>query len=304
MNSDSGACLDIGIGPSTLDFFLTQTKLSNGQELRKHILDLQSEAVKIHPYPCLLAFDFVKLKIVTLPSYDAFQGAWKARQDPLFLDVGACFGTDLRKVAADGFPAHSLIAIDLRREFWDLGHKLFRSTEETFPAAFLHGDIFDDAVMREGEIQYRIEPHDDATGMNRPSISKPLSSLVALEGRIDFIYTSNLFHLLTEAQQLSIARKLASLLSPARGSMIFGAHMGRPQKGLRTEAPPPRPGYLGSDMFCHSAASWVELWDGEVFEKGAVKVEAELIDPHREDIRKMLEPGAIHYQLLWSITRL
>ncbi len=171
-----------------------------------------------------------------------------------------------------------------------------------FPAAFIHGDIFDDAVLREGDIRYGKQAAREADSTFK--LPKPLTSLLPLEGRIDFIYTSNLFHLFTEAQQLSTARKLASLLSSTPGSMIFGAHMGRPQKGFRTEASPPKPGYLGSDMFCHSAASWVELWDGEVFEKGSVKVEAELMNPHREDLRKMLEPGAIHYQLLWSVTRL
>lgn len=192
-------------------------------------------------------------------------------------------------------------------EFWDLGHELYRSTEETFPAAFIHGDIFDDTVLKEGNILYGGDSAlSDGTPDNLPELTlpKPLSSVVPLEGRIDFIYSSNLFHLFTEAQQLSTARKLASLLSPVPGSMIFGAHMGRLQKGFRTEAPPPKPCYLGSDMFCHSAESWIELWDGEVFAKGTVKVEAELIDPHREDLRKMLEPGAIHYQLLWSVTRL
>ncbi len=61
--------------------------------------------------------------------------------------------------------------------------------------------------------------------------------------------------------------------------MIFGAHVSRPEKGFRTEAPPPAPGYLGNRMFCHSAASWAELWDGEVFEKGTVRVEAVVVGP-------------------------
>ncbi len=44
---DSDVCLDVGIVPSTLDFFLTQTKIPDALELRKHILELQSEAVKV-----------------------------------------------------------------------------------------------------------------------------------------------------------------------------------------------------------------------------------------------------------------
>ncbi|KLO19218.1 hypothetical protein SCHPADRAFT_843881 [Schizopora paradoxa] len=300
--SDTDVCLDINITPFTLGFFLTQTGIADARALREHVLEVQNEAVKIHPYPCIRTFDFVKLRISTLPSYNAFLEASKHRADPLFLDVGACFGTDLRKVATDGFPVRNLIGIDLRREFWDLGHKLYRSTEKTFPATFIHGDILDDVVLSEGIIRYGRQAACDSELKGRDPLS--LTSLNPLQGRIDFIYVSNLFHLFTEAQQVLAARKLASLLSPIPGSMIFGAHMGRPQKGLRTEAPPPKPGYLGSDMFCHSAESWKEMWEGEVFERGTVKVETELVDPHREDLRKMLEPGAIHYQLLWSVTRL
>ncbi len=190
----------------------------------------------------------------------------------------------------------------LRKEFWDLGHKLYRSTEEMFPAAFIHGDIFDDAVLREGDIRYGKQAAREADSTFK--LPKPLTSLLPLERahRLHLhLEPLSPLHRGAAAEHRAQAR-LAALIYA--GSMIFGAHMGRPQKGFRTEASPPKPGYLGSDMFCHSAASWVELWDGEVFEKGSVKVEAELMNPHREDLRKMLEPGAIHYQLLWSVTRL
>ena len=32
-------------------------------------------------------------------------------------------------------------------EFWDLGHKSFRTTPEIYPAKFLAGDAFDDAHL-------------------------------------------------------------------------------------------------------------------------------------------------------------
>jgi len=32
-------------------------------------------------------------------------------------------------------------------EFWEYGHELFKSTSETFPAAFISGDALDPALI-------------------------------------------------------------------------------------------------------------------------------------------------------------
>lgn len=49
-------------------------------------------------------------------------------------------------------------------------------------------------------------------------------------------------------------------------------------------------------VFCHSPESWTELWDGEIFEKGTVRVETELIAVNRG--------GDIAHWMKWSVTRL
>jgi len=166
---------------------------------------------------------------------------------------------------------------------------------------FIPGDVLDESFIRPGKTSYR-EPGDVTVVKATPELST-LKSLIPLEGRVGFIHVSNFFHLFTEAGQLNLARGLASLLSPATGSMIFGAHVSRPEKGFRIEAPPPAPGYLGNRMFCHSAASWAELWDGEVFEKGTVRVEAVVLDQRREDL-VVLDPGVKFHQIVWSVIRL
>ena len=97
--------------------------------------------------------------------------------------------------------------------------------------------------------------------------------------------------------QLQLARALGSLLSPAPGSMIVGRHNGLPQKGFWRDR-----AFL--DMFCHSPESWEEMWDGVVFEKGTVKVEALLVE---KQSRMMLPDGAVGHKpifiLEWSVTR-
>lgn len=132
---------------------------------------------------------------------------------------------------------------------------------------------------------------------------RSLNTLAPLHGRISFIHASNLFHLFSEVNQLAVAHKLGSLLAPEPGSMIFGVHVSRPEKGFRTEAPPPAPGYLGNLMFCHNVDSWKDLWEEKVFKKGSVKADVELAEQPRADL-VLLEPGVKFYQLRWCVTRM
>ena len=86
------------------------------------------------------------------------------------------------------------------------------------------------------------------------------------------IHTSSFFHLFSEEQQLELAQKMAGLLSPVPGSTIFGMHAGLAEKGFSKEGNR----RTGGPLFCHSPDSWKELWNGGIFKKGTVKVEATL----------------------------
>lgn len=48
-----------------------------------------------------------------------------------------------------------------------------------------------------------------------------------------------------------------------------------------------------ADVFCHSPESWVAMWDGKVFAKGKVRVDATM---------KWEDRG--FWQLQWSVVRL
>lgn len=89
---------------------------------------------------------------------------------------------------------------------------------------------------------------------------------------------------------------MATLLSPRPGSVIFGSHGGRPEKGMRTEFQ----NHTGSVMFCHSPESWRELWDGQVFKKGSVKVDCGLKKMERTAHLSTIEGAEL---LWWSVTR-
>jgi hypothetical protein len=138
------------------------------------------------------------------------------------------------------------------------------------------------------------EPFYSQSPLPRPADLKILTSLTPLQGHISVIHASLLFHLFDEEKQLTLAKQLATLLSPEPGSIIFGVHGGLNTKGMKLS-------YSGRQMFCHSPESWIELWDGVVFRKGSVKVEAMIVE--RESPRDDY-PAPKFLLLVWAVTRL
>ena len=219
-------------------------------------------------------------------------------------------GAEVRKIVRDGWPISHAIATDLEAGmgparclhsyvkimfclgtgFWDLGHKLFRSTPETFPVKFLAGDAFDDA-------------HLSLTASVPSGPSPPVRSvntLTELRGHISVIHASSLFHLFNEEKQFELGKRVAALLDPRPGSIIFGSHGGMPVKGQRQG--------IFRKMFCHSSETWAQMWEEQIFEKGQVKVNTVLREANMMAERLgraiPIEQGAKFYVLAWSVERL
>ncbi|KAK0435186.1 hypothetical protein EV421DRAFT_1837199 [Armillaria borealis] len=279
-------------------FFKAQTGIEDDVALKNHIFTVQEEAYKantwVYPYNCIRGFGFAKLKISRQPCYQQFLDLGKNRKGAIYADIGCCFGNDPRKAVVDGYPVEQVIASDLHPEFWELGHKLFKTTAETFPARFIPQDIF----QLKGLTKEDVPP----SGISIPKLSQ-VQSLADLRGNISAIHTSAFFHLFDEEGQFEVAKIMAVLLSSEPGSMIFGVHGGRPEKGLRSE--------VGSNsgrrrnMFCHSPESWRSLWDGEIFPKGSVRVDAFLHASERDHNRlDTVDPSIKTYHLVWCVTLL
>ncbi|OBZ78824.1 hypothetical protein A0H81_00363 [Grifola frondosa] len=246
--------------------------IQDAEALKKHILTVQEEAYAVHPYPCIRRFTFLRVKLS--PS--------------ILLDVGCCFGNDACNLPRTlGRISQSPI------ELWDLGHKLFLSTKETFPVPFIAGDAFNPAHLE------AVPPFYSPPETPVPTLST-LTSLNPLRGHVSAIHISAVFHLFDEEQQLQLARNLAGLLSPEPGSIIFGLQSSRPEKGFRVEAGVPNS--HGKPMFCHNPESWTEMWDGQVFAKGTVKVDAILKEMERNDLQPV--NGGRFWVMIWCVTRL
>ncbi|KAJ7220508.1 hypothetical protein GGX14DRAFT_674926 [Mycena pura] len=272
-------------------FIREQTGMHDPETLKKHILEVQQKAYDLYGHRCIRGFAFTRTRIATLPAYQAALTLGREREGAILLDLGCCFGTDIRKAASDGFPVQNLIASDLRPAFWNCGHELFQTNPDTFPIKFLAGDAFDPAFLA---------PTEPLTSQDEVSTPAPplasLTSLTPLRGHVSALHTSSVFHLFFEAQQLQFARALASLLSPAPGSVIFGAHTGRRVKGFNMGGCCSG----GHHMFCHSPETFREMW-GEVFKEGTVKIEVEL-RPRQPDVHEIKSEDM--GRLVWSVTRI
>ncbi|GLB41662.1 hypothetical protein LshimejAT787_1002620 [Lyophyllum shimeji] len=272
-----------GLSPEEFDFFKAQTGIEDEDVMKRHIIAIQKKAYEIYGYPCIRTFSFTKLKIYRLPAYQSALKLLSEHPDAILLDIGCCFGNDVRKAVADGWPVRNVIASDLVQGFWDLGHELFKSTPETVPAAFIAGDAFDPNILAPGP------PVDSVPQTPRPDL-RSLTSLNPLQGRISVIHASSFFHLFGKERQEDLARRLATLLSPLPGSVIFGSHGGSTKPEYAED------GLAEHRLFRHSPESWTELWDGNVFEKGKVKVETRLKQVERPD-------SSLATLLVWSVTR-
>ena len=165
---------------------------------------------------------------------------------------------------------------------------MFRTTPETYPAKFLAGDVFDDA---------HLSPTALAPSGPPPSVGS-VNSLTELRGHISTIYASFLFHLFNEEKQFELGKRLAGLLDPRPGSIIFGSHSAGPVKGQRSDP--------FTKMFCHSPESWTQMWEEEIFEKGEVQVSTILKELGVTAEGRVLPAGgeANLYWLAWSVERL
>ncbi|KAJ8592964.1 hypothetical protein M405DRAFT_638963 [Rhizopogon salebrosus TDB-379] len=241
------------LDPTSLEFFKQQTGIAGEDDLKRHIFGVQAQAFAVAPYPCIYSFGFTKLRISKHPKYQNVLQLGRDCTGALLLDLGCCFGNDARKAVADGWPVTQIISTDIKQEFWDLGHDLFRSTSESFPSTFIAGDCLEPSFLTS-------DP-----GPASPSPVPDLSSITSLNdlhGTLTAIHASSIFHLFSAEEQASL--------------------IGLPRQGTVGEE------VLGMsvEMYCYDPESWKKLWE----DAGSFKVEAfltEVIDLKGEVAWKM-----------------
>ncbi|ORX37826.1 hypothetical protein BD324DRAFT_623461 [Kockovaella imperatae] len=238
---------------SALAFFLQATGANDVKELEAKSRSLQEEAYKLWPYPCIRRWSFLSTKNAEHPIYERILKLG-TESNAIFLELGCFFGTDSRRLTYDGWDPSRIVGTDLRPEWFEKGYELF-SDKSTCEIKFIPGDIFDSALLPTS-----FESGSSAT-IDVETL-KSLNSLAPLQGHVRAMSAFSFFHLFEEQGQFELAKRVATLISPKKGSIIFGAHQGGIKKGSLSRANSHDP---NATRFVHSPESWVDMWETEIF---------------------------------------
>lgn len=198
------------------------------EKVDNHVDVIRERAFKIFPYPCIGMYRFLDLGLRQTGVYDEVLERLKDGEQ--FLDLGCCFGQEIRQLIADGAPPENLHGSDLRQEFVGLGYELFPDREREGRKISWHlANVFDDADPAWKDIT----------------------------GKISIIYTGAFFHLFDRDEQLAVAKRVVSLLKPEPGVLLLGRQVGNDNPGTFSAS-----GYSGEkERFRHNVQSWTELWN-------------------------------------------
>lgn len=176
------------------------------------------------------------------PLYPSVLAKLKSDEDIKLLDLGCCFGQDIRRLIIDGAPAKKLVGTDIEAGFIDLGYELFKD-RTSLGIRFEAGDFF-------------LPP---PSGPNLEAQS------------FDFVHASAFFHVFSWDEQVKAMTKTLGLLKARPESMLFGRLAGNAEgkvvkfKGTRS-----------GELYQHNKVTFVKLMR-EVEEKigKELKVEVE-----------------------------
>jgi len=87
------------------------------------------KARKVYDYKCLQGGQFAVSRIAKNPFYIAQIKNSTEIKNLRFIDIGACFGADIRRFILDGGSVENVEAVDVCSDFWEMGMKLFGDEE-------------------------------------------------------------------------------------------------------------------------------------------------------------------------------
>eukprot|EP01111_Echinosteliopsis_oligospora_P019243 TRINITY_DN9208_c0_g1_i1.p1 TRINITY_DN9208_c0_g1~~TRINITY_DN9208_c0_g1_i1.p1 ORF type:complete len:280 (+),score=47.45 TRINITY_DN9208_c0_g1_i1:31-870(+) len=220
---------------STISLFQHYCQLSP-DEIAKHIEHIRDKAWQIYNYPCIGLYRFLEFSVCMNPKYEEIVNKMKKEEGAKLLDLGCCFGQDIRRLVVDGVDSKNIVGVDLEKPFIDLGFELFKD-KESLKAQFQVGDIFQDQFLH----QY--------------------------EGYFDVIHVSSFIHLFEYDQQVYIIKKIAKTLSSKPGSIVLGRQVGTKEPGNYDRAGAP-----GQLMYRHNEDSFTNMWRQHVTGDWAITV--------------------------------
>lgn len=143
-----------------------------------------------------------------------------------YLDVGCCFGQDLRQLVLDGVPSQHLVGLDIAGALMEHGYELFLD-RATLQSRFFEADVFKGA----------------SAGTQWTDLER--------DG-VDVVHCSAFFHLFLLEDQHAAAKQIAKLVK--KGGVIVGRQMGSVKPG---DVPAIAEGSLS---YRHNVETFDALW--------------------------------------------
>ncbi|OTB04256.1 hypothetical protein M426DRAFT_59074 [Hypoxylon sp. CI-4A] len=194
-------------------------------EVVKHINDIRERGFAANPYPCIGLYRFAILTLLTHPLYNTIVQRLKA-PGATYLDVGCCFGQDLRQLVHDGIPSDRLTGLDVAGALMELGYDFFRD-RETLKSKFVVADVFKGSEQGSAWTQLQ-------------------------ETGVDVIHCSAFFHLFTLEEQVAAAKQLVGLIK--KGGIIVGRQLGSLKPGNVAAIK------AGSFSYRHDVSTFEAMW--------------------------------------------
>lgn len=204
-----------------------------------HILAARDAAYAKCPYPCIGNLRFLDFDLSTHPLYQEHVLAPLTKSvpagiaAPLFLDLGTCFGQDVRKLVYDGAPVERVWASDIEQHLIDMGYKLFNDEDKLPRDKFLcPGDLLS---------------------------SSPADKLHVLDDKVSILHMTAVFHLFTLEDQRRAAHRCLQLLRKDTGGPVLLLGM---QVGSVVAGPFSREDMPGgfSHKYRHNVETWENMW--------------------------------------------
>ncbi|KAI0473123.1 hypothetical protein GGR56DRAFT_600496 [Xylariaceae sp. FL0804] len=175
-------------------------------EVVPHVLAVRDKAFALYPWPCIGQMRFLRLSLASYPAYprilellraDDLPQQQQQRRRRQYLDLGCCFGQDMRKLVVDGARADQLVGLDLVPEFHALGHELFRDSRKLAVEFYARDILADD---------------DEA-------------DWAPLLARFDVLHLTSFLHIWDWAGQARAAARVATL-TRGPGALLVGSQLG------------------------------------------------------------------------------
>ena len=193
------------IQKEVLDFVESYTKRTKFDIIKQTVL-FREKALRSFEYGCIRGGRFIYPQIIKHPN-------WKLDIEPILLssnilDIGCCFGTDIRYCINYGCNPKQVLGVDIERDFIDLGFDYFGDRD------ILHNRfIIINVINNNGQTFI-----DKALKMNNNSL-------------FDIVQISNVYHLLTKKEGEIMMKVAVKLVNKSKG-IIFGSAMGCKNEGV------------------------------------------------------------------------